>query len=86
MAEFQPALMAHRQQPQQQPGPAPSAGAGLSAVPDLPADVDLEEQRMLMAAIQGGGYQGELPGAWVGHGLPRSWHTGLGEGRAPTQL
>ncbi len=29
---------------------------------DLPADVDLEEQRMLMAAIQGGGYEGHIPG------------------------
>lgn len=27
----------------------------------LPDDVNLEEQRMLMAAIQGGGYEGELP-------------------------
>lgn len=25
--------------------------------------MDLEEQRMLMAAIQGGGYEGQIPGA-----------------------
>ena len=31
-------------------------------LPALPDDVNLEEQRMLMAAIQGGGYEGQIPG------------------------
>jgi hypothetical protein len=65
-----------QQQPQQSQqqglvqGPATmnggSGGGGGSGededMPELPADVDLQEQQMLMAAIQGGGYEGQLPG------------------------
>ncbi|EFN59802.1 hypothetical protein CHLNCDRAFT_133523 [Chlorella variabilis] len=65
MAEFQPAPTMQQQQlqQQQQPGPGqdPAAFGGDGEVPELPADVNLEEQRMLMAAIQGGGYEGEIP-------------------------
>jgi hypothetical protein len=65
MDEFQPARTSQQQQQQQQPGTmqGPAAYAnGHEEVPELPPDVDLEEQRMLMAAIQGGGYDGQIPG------------------------
>lgn len=76
MAEFQPAPTMQQQQlqQQQQPGPGqdPAAFGGDGEVPELPADVNLEEQRMLMAAIQGGGYEGEIPGGQLAeeHGCP----------------
>ncbi|KAL4436090.1 hypothetical protein ABPG77_005538 [Micractinium sp. CCAP 211/92] len=66
MDEYQPApAAAHRQQQQRQGAGRGSGGGGAGSgeddVPLLPDDVDLEEQRMLMAAIQGGGYEGEIP-------------------------
>jgi hypothetical protein len=60
MDEFQPAPTA--QQQQQGGGSLNGGGSGGNEVPVLPEDVDLEEQRMLMAAIQGGGYEGPIPG------------------------
>lgn len=68
MDEYQPAPAAavHRQQQQQQRQGsgrgASGAGSEDDDLPLLPDDVDLEEQRMLMAAIQGGGYEGQIPG------------------------
>lgn len=67
MDEYQPAPAAavHRQQQQQQRQGsgrgASGAGSEDDDLPLLPDDVDLEEQRMLMAAIQGGGYEGQIP-------------------------
>ena len=68
MDEFAPAPAAAPRQQQQQQQQQPRGGStGLGGqdweeLPQLPDDVDLEEQRMLMAAIQGGGYEGQLPG------------------------
>ncbi|KAI7837176.1 hypothetical protein COHA_008969 [Chlorella ohadii] len=56
MDEFQPAPTAQQHQAQQQQQRDDDEDFA-----DLPADVDLEEQRMLMAAIQGGGYEGHIP-------------------------
>ena len=39
-----------------------SGGAAAEDMPELPDDVDMEEQRMLMAALTGGEYGGALPG------------------------
>ncbi|PSC74230.1 acetolactate synthase [Micractinium conductrix] len=67
MDEFAPAPAAAPRQQQQQQQQQPRGGStGLGGqdweeLPQLPDDVDLEEQRMLMAAIQGGGYEGQLP-------------------------
>lgn len=63
MDEFQPAPTA---QQQQHGGGSLNGGGGGGGVPVLPDDVDVEEQRMLMAAIQGGGYDGHIPGARPG--------------------
>lgn len=90
MDEYRPAPAAAHRQQQQRQGPGrgrPSSGSGDDDVdlPLLPDDVDLEEQRMLMAAIQGGGYEGQLPGRLEGMGQEQAcgkqelawrWHAG----------